>query len=69
MQKIARYISFSSGVVRTMHYNTVEQQIDEAIARCANVNQNANLLDEKYNIIATVKYYPEVKDYGVNYIM
>lgn len=58
MQKPARYISFSSGYVSVMRYCNVEDQIEEAIRRCENMELEANLLDENCNILARVKVTP-----------
>lgn len=58
MQKVARYISFSSGLVRPMFAKTVEEQMKEAVSRCDNMNQEANLLDENYKVLAEVKFTP-----------
>ena len=58
MQKPARFISFSSGVVSAMRTHTVVDQIGEAITRCENMDEEANLLDENYKIVARVKVTP-----------
>ena len=41
-----------------MFSKSVEEQIEEAISRCDNMNQEANLLDEKYKVLAKVKFTP-----------
>lgn len=53
---IFEYISFKDGRCRRLRELTHQARADEAINACGATNTEANLLDEKYRVIGTIKH-------------